>query len=65
MALDLVSSVISTWLSPGAAPISNLKPASTSLAGVKTQTYGNVANVGVSNYILNTGLTAVGNFNYG
>jgi hypothetical protein len=44
----------SNWSSVGQAPIVNTKAVSTQLAAVKSQLYGNVANVPVSGNVIST-----------
>jgi hypothetical protein len=64
---DLVSGQSAAWLSAGQAYINVLDATSLQLLGVKSQLYGNVANVPVSNNIDQsaTSSTATGNFNFG
>lgn len=56
----------SSWLSTGQVPIGNTAAISLQLAGVKSQLYGNVANVPVSNNIQQAAsAVAIGDFNNG
>lgn len=65
LVIDPVTQQTSTWSSAGGAPIANSTAASLQLAGVKSQLYGNVANVPVSTAAASTTsavLTATQNY---
>ena len=62
---DALTQQTSTWSSAGGAPIANSAPVSLQLAGVKSQLYGNVANVPVSNSVASITDVAIGNYNFG
>jgi len=68
-AADAATGMSQNWMSPGQAAIDNTKASSLQLAGVKSQLYGNVANVpmsGVSSGTGSTSTTALGaTENYG
>jgi len=63
---DDTSGYSANWMSPGQAPINNTKAISLQLAGVKSQLYGNVANIPMSANVVSTTTTALGaTENYG
>jgi len=63
---DALTGQSAAWMSPGQAPIALGNTVSTILGDVKSQLYGNVANVPVSNYVAQpTSVLSLGNFNYG
>ena len=55
--LDDVTQMSSNWMTAGQAPIANTKLVSAQLAAVKSQLYGNVANVPQSGYVLSASST--------
>lgn len=58
-AADDVTGMSSNWMSPGQAPIINTSAVSLQLALVKSQLYGNVANVPMSGNVVSTSTDAL------
>ena len=65
IAVDTMTQQSANWLSPGQAAMTNTADQSLKLLAVRSQLYGNVANVPVSNNVASTTATAIGDFNYG
>lgn len=65
IAVDSMTQQSANWLSPGQAAMTNTADQSLKLLAVRSQLYGNVANVPVSNNVASTTTTAIGDFNYG
>ena len=66
VAVDTMTQQSANWLSPGQAAMTNTADQSLKLLAVRSQLYGNVANVPVSNYVAQpTSTASLGNFNYG